>query len=298
MMIVPADRAVEITDWIYQRYIEHFGKVMGRLPFSIGNIFFGEKTPMFVVLDAGRRMIANFDRLANEEMTFDVNAATSDGKFELKGTIGNLKKTVTWQLPFKYGDCTDDYHHPYFIIDNDNVSDDRRTFFRSVAGDIIHFSAIKKDDSIRIYPNYYDFEFLDSNARRHDIAIDDNGRRKSNVANLQSKPFLLDELSQKIKYLWKALLQGKGINGITDTKLRNLQSLWLTKYNEWRVDITDKSSAQYNRWMTLVMTSIDKEFPELEKELCLLLVETIENGVFFDTLELYPGILKERIETE
>ena len=65
MAIVPADRVVEITDLIYRNYIEHFGKVMGRLPFSIGNIFFGRKMPMFVVLDAGKRMVDNFDKLSD-----------------------------------------------------------------------------------------------------------------------------------------------------------------------------------------------------------------------------------------
>jgi CRISPR-associated Csx11 family protein len=300
MMIIPADKSIEITEWIYQRYIEHFGKVMGRLPFSIGNIFFDEKMPIFVVLDAGRRMIDNFDRIAKEHEIFvlreDVNAVSSDYIFELKGKIGKLDKTITWQLSFTLGNCCDDYHHPCFITHT--ASDDRGTYFKTVIGDVIHFSEIKKDDSLKIYPSYYDFEFLDSNARRHDIGIDDKGRRKSNVADFKSKPFLLDELNQKIKYLWKSLLQGKQLKGITDTKLRNLQSLWLTKYQEWQVNIKDKSSAQYKQWWTLVKFSIEKEFPQIDPKQQEILFEAIENGLFFDTLELYLGILKERIETK
>ena len=215
-------------------------------------------------------------------------------------TIGGFHKTITWQVPSKLGNCADDFHHPYFIVDTSDkdLSSERSTFFKTVAGDVVHFTEIREGDTLSIYPNYYDFEFLDSNTRRHDIHLDAKERRKSNVANFKSKPFLLDELSQKMVCLWKGLLKGKQVMGITDTKLRNLQSLWLTKYQEWNVDIGNKTSAQYEQWVNLVTTSIKKEFKELDNEQCGLLQETIGNGLFFDTLELYLGILKERIETK
>ena len=302
MAIVPADRALEISSLIYQKYIEQFGKVMGRLPFSIGNIFFGDKMPMFVVLDAGKRMIANFDSLAKKSekfiLTKDKTLTSSNCNFHLKWeTKNNLYKSLTWQLPHKLGNCADDYHHPYFIIDTEeDLSSERSTFFKTIAGNVVHFTEIEKGDVLSVYPNYYDFEFLDSNARRHDITLNSQGRRKSNVADFRSKPFLLDELSQKIMCLWDELLQGKQLKGITDTKLRNLQSLWLTKYQEWKVDIGKKKEDNYKIWMDLVLTSIQNEFKKLDDENCALLIETIENGLFFDTLELYLGIMKERID--
>ena len=128
--------------------------------------------------------------------------------------------------------------HISLLILKKYLSSERSTFFKTIAGNVVHFTEIEKGDVLSVYPNYYDFEFLDSNARRHDITLNSQGRRKkSNVADFRSKPFLLDELSQKIMCLWDELLQGKQLKGITDTKLRNLQSLWLTKYQEWKVDI-------------------------------------------------------------
>lgn len=302
MAIVPAERAIEITDLIYQKYREQFGKVMGKLPFSIGNIFFGSKMPMFVVLDAGKRMIANFDNLGDDKKKIEFvviqkpECAESNSSIDLKSSIGGFYKTLIWRLPYKLGNCDKDYYHPYFIVNTNgkDLSSERSTFFKTIVGEIVHFTEIQNGDKLCVSPNYYDFEFLDSNTRRHDIHLDD-GRRKSNVANFKSKPFLLDELSQKIMRLWKYLLQGKQLKGITDTKLRNLQSLWLTKYQEWNVDIGNKTSAQYEQWANLVTSSIQKEFKELDREQCNLLKETIENGLFFDTLELYLGILKKRI---
>ncbi len=299
--IVPADRAVEITDLIYQKYIGHFGKVMGRLPFSIGNIFFDRKMPMFVVLDAGKRMVNNFDKLSKEgiEVTVlrDKEKIASGTKFDLKCTLGKSDKTLTWRLPSSLGNCDDDFHHPYFIVDNKKgLLDDRKTFFKTVAGYVVHFSDIKAGDEITVLPNYYDFEFLDSNTRRHDINLDAGKRRKSNVSDFNSKPFLLDELGQKIMCLWSKLIQGKQLKGITDTKLRNLQSLWLTKHQEWvREDNPDGIFA----WKDLVACSIQKEFSiDKDSQEHSSLMETIENGLFFDTLELYLGILKERIDTK
>jgi len=308
MAIVPANRALEITDLIYRKYIKHFGKVMGRLPFSIGNIFFGSKMPMFVVLNAGKRMANNFDNLGKERKCFtvlkDKEDIASDTRFDLKCTVGKsgmseINKTVTWCLPSKLGNCEDDFYHAYLTVNNnkENPQNNRKTFFKTVAGDVVHFSDIKAGDELAVYPNYYDFEFLDSNTRRYDITLDAGKRRKSNVAEFQSKPFLLDELDQKIMRLWSELIQGKQLKGITDTKLRNLQSLWLTKYQEW--DAAD-SSKGHKTWKDLVTCSIRKEFSidDYSNKQYALLMETINNGLFFDTLELYLGILKERIETK
>ena len=64
------------------------------------------------------------------------------------------------------------------------------------------------------------------------------------------------------------------------------------------MDIGHKTTACYEQWKNLVTSSIQKEFKGIDPEQLGLLQETIENGLFFDTLELYLGILKERIETK
>ena len=56
LLLVPASAASEISKAIYERYLERFGKVYGRLPFSIGNISSPRYLPMFSVFDAARRM--------------------------------------------------------------------------------------------------------------------------------------------------------------------------------------------------------------------------------------------------
>ena len=305
MAIVPADKALEVTKSIYNKYIEQFGKVMGRLPFSIGNIFFKRKMPMFVVLDSGKKMLNNFDQLnRNKKIAFHVERKEekSANLFKLSTTLlkkksNEYKRTIQWNLPGKLGNCKDDYYHSYFIVDskNENLSD-RSTFFKTIAGDVVHFKEIEEGDTLCVRPNFYDFEFLDSNIRRHKIRINEALRRKSNIANFRSKPFLLDEVDQKLITVWKYLIQGKQLQGITDAKLRNLQSLWLTKYQEWSVNLDEPDSCKM--WIKLVEASVKKEFPNITEQGKIenVLLETIKNGVFFDMLELYLGILKMRVK--
>lgn len=305
MAIVPANKTLEITKSIYDKYTEQFGKVIGRLPLSIGNIFFRKKMPMFVVLDAGKRMLNNFERMANnkKKVLFDIiSRKDANGKSSLNISvmlgIGNeaYKRTIQWNLPDQLRNNKKDYYHPYFIVslEKDDLSA-RPTFFKSVSGDVIHFTKIEKGDTLCVKPNYYDFEFLDSNIRRHDIQIDNDLRRKSNIANFRSKPFLLDEVDQKVIEIWEHLIQGKQLQGITDAKLRNLQSLWLTKYQEWSVNLDEPDSCKM--WSKLVEASVKKEFSNITERIKDILLETIKNGVFFDMLELYIGILKLRVDT-
>lgn len=306
MAIVPADKALEITNAIYKKYNEQFGKVMGRLPFSIGNIFFRSKMPMFVVLDTGKKMIANFRKLAQQKVTFDVEENGGIDKSTdrvscsvttaLNGDGGAYKRNICWNLPRKLGNGEEDYHHPYFIVDsgNDDITD-RPSSFKTIAGGVVHFTNIQKGDTLCFDPNYYDFEFLDSNIRRHKVGIDADSRRKSNIANFRSKPFLLDELDQKIMHVWERLIQDKQLSGMTDTKLKNLQSLWLTKYQEWEVSLDKPTTDNYRCWLEFIETSIQKEFPDITGPDQNVLLETIKNGVFFDTLELCLSILKLKV---
>ena len=302
--IVPANVALEVTNLIYKKYLEEFGKVIGRLPLSVGNIFFHGKMPMFVVLDSGKRMLGNFQRLAEEEgvkeKVFEVKSKdrTADHtSFQVETSLGKGRRTLCWNLPSKLGDCKDDHYHPYFVFDSKSKDPSTRpTFFKTVVGDVVHFTEIEEGDKLCLKPNYYDFEFLDSNIRRHDIGFDKDLRRASSVAGFRSKPFLLDELDQKIMRIWKDLIRGGQLPGITDSKLRNLQSLWLTKYQEWGVNFDNPDTHNFRRWMQFVEASIDKEFPDIGKRIRNILLETIKNGVFFDMLELYLAILKMKVQ--
>ncbi len=302
MAIVPSRKAVEASDRMYSKYIDRFGKVMGRLPFSIGNIFFERNMPLFVVIDAAKRMVENFDTLAQKEhkitglVARDAKPRSVETEIEFSSKLAGLKRTITWNVPCLLGNGEPDYYHPHQVIKptGRDLASERRTYFPTIAGAVIHVNEIKENDTIIFSPNYYDFHLLDSNRRRYDLNLDSEWRRNSTVARFRSRPMLLDELSRKVLYLWRNVFTNGPFQDITDSKLRNLQTLWLTKYQEWEVSLEEKEAAAYKTWSALVVSSLDKEFGARDP----LVLEMIENGTFFDALELFLGILKDRIDAK
>ncbi|MFZ3115919.1 MAG: hypothetical protein WA133_03220 [Syntrophales bacterium] len=321
LAIVPAERAVEITKNIYEEYLNRFGKVMGRLPFSIGNIFFAEKTPMFTVLDSARRMVNNFEKLVEQQAEIRVvgkkhhhDKTTIPNKERLVFKFdqitypsnGPLDKTWCWKLPFTLGDGNKDYYHPYFMVKKGSKDySSRKNYFPTVVGEVIHFNEVEAGDVLYLYPNHYDYEFLDSNARRYDLALNDNNRRTGSTGRFLSKPYLLDELDQGLEGLWGKIKALALMPGITDTRLRNIESLWLSKLQEWDVNPEDKASEGFKRWTDFVEVTLKKEFkrfreltnPENQEDLDRL-KESIISGLFFDCLELNLRILKNRLKED
>jgi len=352
MVIVPADQALRVTQQIYSEYLKQFGKVMGRLPLSIGNIFFEEHTPMFVILDCARRMLRNFETLGQLPVKIRVSkdhclkTESSDSEERVIIKLDEIhwpgcppvERSFEWQLPYQLGNKDIDFYHPYFVVQKESERDCgysfRKNYFQTVVGDVIHFSEVQPGDILQVYPNYYDFEFLDATTRRYDLNLDIRKRRKSNVGTFFSKPYLLDDLGPQLpegkseeknigtkvyqrgrtglglQTLWDKLKDKKKegdkalMPGLTDTQLRNIESLWLAKLREWEVDLEKPGSESYKRWAELVETTLRREFPakfgdltrEPNREDFEFLKEAIFSGLFFDCLELHLRILKERIE--
>jgi CRISPR-associated Csx11 family protein len=305
LAIVPADRALGISQKIYKEYIKYFGKVMGRLPFSIGNIFFDEHMPMFILLDSARRMLKSFEKLSEKPMTARIAKNHHPGgsicdNFEvILDKIGTHERELIWSLPWKLGNGKTDFHHPYFVIQPElRGYEFRKGYFRTIAGDVIHYSELHPGDEIRVLPCYYDFEYLDSTARRYDLLVGKDLRRRG-VAQLETRPIFLDELSQKVEALWNGLC-GDLLPGITNTQLRNLESLWLAKLNKWDVDLNKPTSDSFIAWARLVETSLLANFEKLRTSGSHREFEWLKSiifsGIFFECLELNLRILKERIK--
>ncbi len=313
MAIVPAGEALTVTANIYDQFVSRFGKVMGRLPLSVGNIFFNEHTPMFAVLDAGRRMAANFRALMWEPVKASVSTAS---KFDLAAkhlTLDGLEHgeqsprgvSFRWKISGCLGNTEPDYYHPYLIVKKDGRDySGREGYFKTMAGDVVHASAVRSGDTLQVFPPYYDFEFLDTTTRRYDLALED-GRRRSCVTGVHSRPYVLEGSTRGLAGLW-ARLKSSGdddlMPGLTDSQLRNIESLWLTKLKEWQVDLGRPESEAFCRWSSLVTATLRKEFPRYRDpdDGCLedleYLQEAVFSGMFFDCLELHLRILKEKVE--
>ncbi|RLI52887.1 MAG: hypothetical protein DRP09_17005, partial [Candidatus Thorarchaeota archaeon] len=300
MVLVPAGEAIKISRFLHQQYVDHFGKVTGRLPFSVGNIFFFKKTPMFVVLDAAKRMVESFEELHKEEKTFILKGIPPAWQCALAPRL-DLKvahkeqSDITWQVPLKLGDCSVDHFHPYMMV-RENICGheprNRPSYLPLLDGAALHVCELEQGDVIRAYPNYYDFEFLDTTTRRYDLQMVSNGKRSHPFfGEGGTRPYFLEQLD-KIQNLWQRL---KSVPELTDTKLKNMETLLQSRISEWRVSLQETSPA----YEALVESVLAKEFSmDSDSEEFKGLKQAMLSGLFFDCLELYLKILKQRVKEE
>lgn len=307
LAVVPADKAIEICNLIHENYQKEFGKVYGRLPLSMGVLYFKPQMPMFIVLDGARRMLKNFEILSQTPMQatiHKIDKTSESGKLHISLTAESWKRNIDLSLPYALGNADKDYFHPYFLIQDGKDISNRKSYFETPAGKVVHYLELEEEDKIAFYPNFFDFEFLDSTTRRFDLHIGEKDKRPHiHFGPEGTCPYPLEMLS-KIEDLWDVLTN---IHGLTDTKLRNIESLWLTKLKEWKVDLTDKESFGFQQWQKLVEATLKKEFGDVNKlvestlkqkfgDVDEMLRESIYSGLFFDCLELNLRILKKKVK--
>jgi len=194
MALVPAKEALDIASAIRTKYLTEMRCALGRLPFALGLVYFGRRTPLRAVFDAGRRM---------------------------------LNMLV--------------------------VSDSR-----------------------------FDFEFLDTTARRYEVHYAEDHRRQT--PHKRHRPFALIELDQ-LAAVWK-LLKKKA----TISQIRNLQGLIEAKRRAWNADSTDMTFFQF---VHDVFGNTDWQKGKPIDEEIEFLVRAAVNGILSDVLEIHLSITKE-----
>lgn len=205
MAMLPADRALEAAQAVFDQYVQEFGKVRNRLPLFLGVVFFPRKTPLPAVMDASRRML---DHAAFKPESWSV-ATNAAGRL----AFGN---GVEWNVPLKMGDgTTDDAWYPYFNTTHDPGARHRR-FVDTKGQHWVHAADLRPRDKVLITPSKYAYTFLDTASDRFRL-------------DLKRDAVLLEELP-RLAELWEALKQCKDL---TDTELRNVHGLLSSKRATW-----------------------------------------------------------------
>lgn len=226
--LVPANNlnsleSLNIVRTIKTKYDREMGKVRNRLPLHLGVVYFDRRTPLQSALDAGRQMLTY--KSPNNKQLWQVQSISKgqlpDEKKDLSNGTQQFDETITltltqddhsitWHVPAKMGDgTTEDVWYPYvFLETNDDdrkVTSERQRAIKSQRPGttdpcwLVHAVDLKKGDQIYFTPSSFDFEFLDSTARRFEIHYDENGRRPR-----QTRPFHLEDLD-RFDTLWKIL---------------------------------------------------------------------------------------------
>ncbi len=191
MVLVPAYDAFDIAKKIFEEYEVQFSKVRDRLPLHLGIIAFHRRTPLYVAMDAGKRLIDAFRRKSNS-LKAKVISITNDDQLK-KHKILTFKPEdenytsdyITWKISYATGDPEqEDNWHPYIRVENPELIC-RETCSFDYTGQnnyVIHVKKLKEEDTILFEPAYFKMIFLENNADR--FRVDENLRPLDDIRKL------------------------------------------------------------------------------------------------------------------
>ena len=297
MFLVPASKVFNLVIEIKKRYMEQFGKVYGKLPLNVGVVYFKRKTPFFAALDSARRFkeVFKFDK----EEGYISGSVNEDYPY-LHLRIKVKGKEILWKVNYTLGDGEIDYYHPYILVGEGGIAlSDMR---------VKHVLSLEKGEKIKIYPSYFDFEYLDTTRRRFDIILEKEKRPHRIFGEKGSRPYYMEEINN-FKKLWEIFCgnnsQKKKIN---TSQIQNFESVLISKIEEW--GLNDIYFDQKNKKMELFQALIEDsiigilDIPKMIKKDEQLIKnpdfesikQSVLSGLFFDVIELYMSIMKRKPE--
>jgi hypothetical protein len=280
MALVPAAKALKVAHRIKEKYIKEMGKVRNRLPLALGLVFTPSHTPLVALLDAGKRMLD----MPLPEKNWIVNESKDDGDDHLL----RFENGLEWRVPVKMGESKImDIWYPYFYLNTETTGEplERTRAFKGSQDWLVHVTALKKGDIARIRPSYFDFEFLDSSARRFEISYTGEGKRRS--VEKSTKPYYLEELDH-FESLWELLSR------LSLSQIMNINVLIETKREEWRVEAGDEKNDEVFREFVCAVFQNARWERKVSPEEMAELIDAACSGNLNDVIKLHHQILKQK----
>ncbi|KFD41084.1 hypothetical protein HX99_07200 [Peptococcaceae bacterium SCADC1_2_3] len=192
MILVPADKVLDLARTVKREYERQMGRVRDRLPLYMGLVFCPRRTPIRAVLEAGRSML----NMAGGEQWKDwrlKDKSPNPGECELVFENG-----ITWRVPILAGDCkTRDKWYPR-LYQGFVQRDAKPTLVTE-----LQINPPKGGPNplwrVWVRPSRFDFEFLDTTGRRFEICYGKDGRRPR-----RTRPFYLEDMD-RLDVLWKLM---------------------------------------------------------------------------------------------
>ncbi len=319
LAMLPADTALDVANGMREAYAEEFGKVQGRLPFHVGLVFMDAHYPMFAALDTARRLAETFDRLAEKpiEATLTNLVGARPPRLYALTLHSDRFGSCTWHVPARRGDGETDWYHPYFLVREGEGLEERGMSLVGPAGRWVHVSQLRAGDRLALWPNLFDFLFLDTVSRRFEAQCPPTlppnpggeGQPTPRVGggagggggpasdrrphpllgrHRSPRPYLLDGVA-RLQEIWKAI---RAVPEMSETRLEAATSLLAQKWKAWQLAGADspQRSAAWESYHWLVKKVVARDFGGSET-----IEEAILDGVFFDAVELYRHILKQSL---
>jgi hypothetical protein len=167
-LIVPALDCINIIELITKLYNERFERVIGKLPLNIKLLVAKRKFPLYVLLDAEKRML-------------------EDGEFKNKKQV---KMNPWWDIAGLRNDKYYGFYPTKSVEEKKYALDD--------------LSPVSKGKIFSLYPGYFDFELLSGTVDRYNIYYKGGKRGGEEYKLFTGRPFYFYQISEMLE-LWDVL---------------------------------------------------------------------------------------------
>jgi hypothetical protein len=193
---------------------------------------------------------------------------------------------------------TPDVWYPYVFLetngDDSKVNGRQRAIKSQRPGEtmpcwLVHADDLIEGDRIYFTPSTFDFEFLDTSARRFEIYYDENGRRPR-----RTRPFYLEDLD-RFEKLWEILKKLE-----TSQRHQVIYAIEATRETWYGQDepasLTDSVFKQFvtDTLANATWTKDYKKWTDIPLAQRYQLIDAGVRGELADLADLYMEILKER----
>jgi hypothetical protein len=261
MVLVPAYEALDIAEKILNEYEIQFSKVRDRLPFHLGIIAFHRKTPLYVVMDAGKRLIETF-RKRTESIDAKVISVreVEDEKFgkskELTIKAGSYSSIpFKWRVSYSTADPSqEDRWHPYIRFNGDPNRD--LSFDYTGNGDyVLHVKEIGENDQVKIETSYFRLFYLENAADR--FKVDEDLRPLSEI--------------YRLKKLWEQIEKRLTLRTLS---ISRLHAFWeeITKRRDYRDD-------NFEKFVKSVLINVLEISPQKDEKLFDTFLQAAKDGL-------------------
>lgn len=301
-ILCPASGAWEISRRIKDKFEREMGKVRSRLSLNVGVIFFDQRFPLYVALDSSQRMMAG---LPQQKEPWEVLRVDSDGKEVELVFRTPSQREIRWTVNTMTGDPdVPDVWYPYLRVtdacSNPKVKD-RKHYFKGYINqkwqDYVHAACLCVGDKVKVSPSHFDFEYLDSSARRYDLT----GNRVHRIMGTAGpRPYYLEEMGN-LEAFWnlcKEHLQGKTSLKQIEALLRDRVVSWGKLDRERGKEGDESVLKQFTEAVIRHPNHFGRALKkgELGEDSVQFLVRSCTRGLLFDAIELFCNMLGETIE--
>jgi hypothetical protein len=215
-VLLPANKAREYLEKINCLYRQYFGLVTDRLPIHARTVYFYYKTPLYIVMDAARRMFQEDKLLQNQKDKFRITENKDYNYIEF--TFEGMHNAT---LPVNLEKAHPKYYANYRIH---NESDSGKL------NALKNIQTINPEDLFACLSSTYDAIFLDTTTRRYDLFYKNSGQDRS-YHMLGERPLSLLPFWQLNFY--KEIMTFLGDDA---SKIKNLQGLFIEKHMNWGIE--------------------------------------------------------------